>query len=95
MGREKGQFESPRGNKNDSAPGQSKPPSVRRTRRDDFEEKDRAYLHEFQNTDIGIGTSPIEYGFSYPGASARYMGNEPQGYNVDTKGQGVRSPVQP
>jgi hypothetical protein len=50
----------PGGFKSTSAPGQSKSPSVRRTRRDDFEwdssrdERDRAYMHNvhIRNSDI-------------------------------------------
>ena len=51
----------PGGYKGASAPGQSKSPSVRRTRRDDFElesssdERDRAYMHGFQIRDIRAG----------------------------------------
>ena len=53
----------PGGYKSKSAPGQSKSPSVRRTRRDDFElesssdERDRAYMHDFHIRDSHIRAS--------------------------------------
>jgi hypothetical protein len=57
----------PGGYKSKSAPGQSKSPSVRRTRRDDFElesssdERDRAYMHN-----LHIRDSDIRAGFAFP-----------------------------
>ena len=56
----------PGGYKGGSAPGQSKSPSVRRMRRDDFElessreEKDRAHMHDSQNRDTDMSAG---YGF--------------------------------
>ena len=53
--------------KSTSAPGQSKSPSVRRTRRDDFEwdsssdERDRAYMHN-----VHIRDSDIRAGYAFP-----------------------------
>ena len=50
----------PGGYKSKSAPRQSKSPSVRRTRRDDFElesssdERDRAYMHDLHIRDSDI-----------------------------------------
>ena len=50
-----------------SAPGQSKSPSVRRTRRDDFDwdsnsdERDRAYMHN-----VHIRDSDIRAGYAFP-----------------------------
>jgi hypothetical protein len=57
----------PGGFKSTSAPGQSKSPSVRRTRRDDFEwdsssdERDRAYMHN-----VHIRNSDIRAGYAFP-----------------------------
>ena len=57
----------PGGYKSTSAPGQSKSPSVRRTRRDEFElesssdEMDRAYMH-----DLHIRDSDIRAGYAFP-----------------------------
>ena len=57
----------PGGYKSTSAPGQSKWPSVRRTRRDEFEwdsssdERDRAYMH-----DVHIRDSDIRAGYAFP-----------------------------
>ena len=57
----------PGGYKSTSAPEQSKWPSVRRTRRDDFEwdsssdERDRAYMH-----DVHIRDSDIRAGYAFP-----------------------------
>jgi hypothetical protein len=57
----------PGGFKCTSAPGQSKSPSVRRTRRDDFDwdsssdERDRAYMHN-----VHIRDSDIRAGYAFP-----------------------------
>ena len=57
----------PGGCKSTSAPGKSKSPSVRRTRRDNFEldsssdEWDRAYMH-----DLHIRDSDIRAGYAFP-----------------------------
>ena len=76
-GEDTGYFEGPPGNKVGSAPGQSKSPSVRRTRRYDFElessreEKDRAYMHDSQNRDTGMGAgyaSPRGQGLLHSGS---------------------------
>jgi hypothetical protein len=65
--------------KGGSAPGQSKSPSVRRTRRDDFElessrdEKDRAYMHDSQNRDTDMGA-----GYAFPrGQGPNTVGSQP------------------
>jgi len=82
-GEDKGYFEGPRGNKGGSAPGQLKSPSVRRTRRDDFElessreEKDRAYMHESQIRDTGMGAgyaSPRGQGLLHSRGSSSQRG---------------------
>ena len=92
----------PRGYKSKSAPGQSKSPSVRRTRRDDFElesssdERDRAYMHDFQ-----IGDSDIRAGYAFPrgpglphsGVLASQRGNETQDYRGDMNVPGIRTVV--
>ena len=73
----------PVGYKGRSAPGQSKSPSVRRTRRDDFEsesssdERDRAYMHDFQIRDSDIRAwyaFPREPGLFHSGVSASQRG---------------------
>ena len=59
--------QTPGGFKCTSAPGQSKSPSVRRTRRDDFDwdsssdERDRAYMHN-----VHIRDSDIRAGYAFP-----------------------------
>jgi hypothetical protein len=79
----------PGGYKGGSAPGQSKSPSVRRMRHDDFElessrdEKDRAYMHDSQkrDTDMGAGYAfPRGQGLPHSGVSASQRGNETQDY---------------
>ena len=67
------------GYKGRSAPGQSKSPSVRRTRHDDFEsesssdEKDRAYMHDFQ-----IRDSDIRAWYAFPrGPGLPTVGSQP------------------
>jgi hypothetical protein len=71
----------------ESAPGQSKSPSVRRMRHDDFElessrdEKDRAYMHDSQkrDTDMGAGYAfPRGQGLPHSGVSASQRKNEAQ-----------------
>ena len=69
----------PDGYKGESAPGQSKSPSVRRMRHDDFElessrdEKDRAYMHDSQNRDTDMGA-----GYAFPrGQGPNTVGSQP------------------
>jgi hypothetical protein len=78
-----------------------KSPSVRRTRRDDFElessreEKDRAYMHDSQNRDTGMGAG---YASSrgqglHSGVSASQRGNEVDDYRGDMNGPGIQALV--
>ena len=92
----------PGGYKGGSAPGQSKSPSVRRMRHDDFElessreEKDRAHMHDSQNRDTDMSA-----GYAFPrrqdplhsGVSASQRGNEAQDYRGDMNGPGIRTLV--
>jgi hypothetical protein len=92
----------PGGYKGGSAPGQSKSPSVRRMRHDDFElessreEKDRAHMHDSQNRDTDMSA-----GYAFPrrqdplhsGVSASQRGNEAQDYRGDMNGPGIRALV--
>jgi hypothetical protein len=82
----------PGGYKSTSAPGQSKSPSVRRTRRDDFEldsssdERDRAYMHDLhiRDSDIRAGYAfPREPGLPHSGVLASKRGKETH----DNKGE--------
>ena len=91
-----------RGYKGGSAPGQSKSPSVRRMRHDDFElewsreEKDRAHMHDSQNrdTDMSAGYAfPRGQGPLHSGVSASQRGNEAQDYRGDMNGSGIRALV--
>ena len=76
----------PGGYKSKSAPGQSKSPSVRRTRRDDFElesssnERYQAYMHDFQ-------VSP------HNEVLASQRGNETQDYRGDMNVPGIQTVV--
>ena len=90
------------GYKGGSAPGQSKSPSVRRMRHDDFElewsreEKDRAHMHDSQNrdTDMSAGYAfPRGQGPLHSGVSASQRGNEPHDYRGDMNGSGIRALV--
>jgi len=101
-GEDKGFFEGPRGNKSESAPGHLQSPSVRRTRRDDFEiesnreERDRAYMHPSQNRDTGMGAgyaSPRGQGLLYHGVSNSQRGNVAHDYSGDLNGQGMQALV--
>ena len=92
----------PVGYKGRSAPGQSKSPSVRRTRRDDFEsesssdERDRAYMHDFQIRDSDIRTwyaFPRGPGLPHSGVSACQRGNEAQDYKGEMNVPGIRTVV--
>jgi hypothetical protein len=85
-----------------SAAGQSKSPSVRRTRRDDFElessrdEKKRAYMHDSQNrdTDMSAGYAfPRVQGSLHSGFSASQRGNEEEDNSGDMNGPGMRTVV--
>ena len=101
-GEDKGYFEGSRGNKGGLASGQSKSSSVRRTRRDDFElessreEKDRAYMHDSQNRDTGMGAGfafPREQGPLHSGVSVSQRGNEAHDYRGDMNGPGIQALV--
>jgi hypothetical protein len=92
----------PGGYKGGSAPGQSKSPSVRRMRHDDFElessrdEKDRAYMHDLQisDTDIRAGYAfPRGQGLPHSGLSTSQRRNVAQGYRGDMNGPGIRTVV--
>ena len=92
----------PEGYKGRSAPGQSKSPSVRRTRRDDFElesssdERDRAYMHDFQIRDSDIRAwyaFPRGPGLPHSGVSASQRGNEAQNYRGEMNVPGIRTVV--
>jgi hypothetical protein len=90
----------PGGYKSKSAPGQSKSPSVRRTRRDDFElesssnERDRAYMH-----DLHVRDSDIRAGFAFPrgpglphsGVLASKRGKETQDYRGEMSVPNIRA----
>ena len=102
-GEDKGYFEGPRGNKGESAPGQLQKPSVRRTRRDDFElesnheEREWENMHPSQNRDTCMGagyTSPRGQGLLYQGVSNRYRVNEAPDYSRDLNGRGMPAVVQ-
>lgn len=89
-GEDRGYFEGPGGNPGESAPGQSKSPSVRRARRDDFElysgrkERDRAYVHDSQNRTAGLGyASSRGQGPLHHRAPSRQRGNESHDYSRD------------
>jgi len=99
-GEGKGYFEGPRGNTGGSAPGQSKSPSVRRTRRDNFElessheEKDRKYMHDYQNRDTcmcAYYASPRGQGLLHSGVSSSQRGNEAHDYSRDMNGPGMQA----
>ena len=92
----------PGGYKGRSVPGQSKSPSVRRTRRDDFElesssdERDRAYMHDFQirDSDIRAGYAfPRGPGLPHSGVSDSQRGNEAQDYRGEMNVPGIRTVV--
>ena len=92
----------PDGYKGESAPGQSKSPSVRRMRHDDFElessrdEKDRAYMHDSQkrDTDMGAGYAfPRGQGLPHSGVSASQRKNEAQDYRGDMNAPCIRTVV--
>lgn len=95
---DKGYLEVPMGNKGGSALGQSKSPSVRRMRRDDFElessreNKNRAYMHDSQSRDMGVKAryaSSSEQGLLHSGVSASQKGNEAHDYSGDMNGPGI------
>jgi hypothetical protein len=88
--------------KGGSVPGQSKSPSVRRMRGDNFElessreEKDRAHMHDSQNrgTDMVAGyVFPMGQAPLHSGISASQRGNEAQDYRGDMNGPGIRTLV--
>jgi hypothetical protein len=73
---------------------------ARRTRRDDFElessreEKDRAYMHDSQNRDTGMGAGyafPREQGPLHIGVSVSQRGNEAHDYRGDMNGPGIQA----
>jgi len=101
-GEDRGYFEGPGGNQGESAPGQSKSPSVRRARRDDFvldssrEERDREYVHDSQNRATGMGAgyaSPRGQGPLHRRVSSRQRGNEAHDYSRDMNGPGMQACV--
>ena len=85
-----------------SDPGQSRSPSVRRMRCDDFElessreEKDRAHMHDSLNRDTdmrALYAFPKGQGPFHSGVSASQRGNEAQDYRGDMNGPGIRTVV--
>jgi hypothetical protein len=90
----------PEGYKSKSAPGQSKSPSVRRTRRDDFElesssdERDRAYMHDFHIRDSHIRASyafPRGPGLPHSGVLASKRGKETPDYRGEMNVLSIRA----
>ena len=90
----------PGGYKSTSAPGQSKWPSVRRTRRDDFEwdsssdERDRAYMHDvhIRDSDIRAGYAfPREPGLSHSEVLASKRGKETYDYRGEMSVPNIRT----
>jgi hypothetical protein len=75
-------------------------PSVRRTRRDDFEldsssdERDRAYMHELHisDSDIHAGYAfPREPGLPHSGVLARKRGKEAHDYRGEMSAPNIRA----
>ena len=90
----------PGGYKSTSASGQSKSPSVRRTRRDDFEldsssdERDRAYMHDLHITDSDIRagyTFPREPVLPHSRVLARKRGKETHDYRGEMSLPNIRT----